>query len=324
MIRIILIFSLVSFFSFTNKKTNPLSDYNIYHQRVIEAETLIAAENYHEALPIYEALFEGYDFIFVREYQIATQLALQIGDEKKAIEYLKEGIISGWKMKSIKRNKYLAKLRDSKDWKLIKQQYRDLHKQYKFNLNKKLRKKVKKMFSKDQWKAIGALFTFSSKGQDRYAEKRFAPHSEKQMAAFSKILKDDGYPGEQIIGNDYWMSTILSHHNSISQKYAKQDTLYPNLKPPLKDALKKGQISPYEFALIDEWYRLTKEEKRKPAYGIIEPPTKQSLLETNVLRSECYMRSIALRNKLIDIEEKSGMDFSLQEIQWIEGKIEFE
>lgn len=129
------------------------------------------------------------------------------------------------------------------------------------------------MFLKDQWKAIGALFSFNDKAQDRYAEKKFAPQSERQIAEFSNIFKDYGYPGEKLIGNDFWMSTILSHHNSISQYYNKKDTIYPRLRPQLKDALKKGQISPFEFALIDDWYYSTKSEKKKPTYGILNAPT---------------------------------------------------
>ena len=179
---------------------------------------------------VYERLFDNYDFIFLREYQIATQLALYLNETKKAENFLRKGMLSGWQMKSIKRNGYLAKLRETKDWKSIKKQYENLNKQHESNLNEQLRKRVKKMFSKDHWKALGALFKFSSKAQDKYGEKRFAPHSEKQIANFLDIYKNYGYPGEKLIGNDFWMSTILSHYNSISQEYGEKDTLYPSLK----------------------------------------------------------------------------------------------
>ena len=78
---------------------------------------------------------------------------------------------------------------------------------------------------------MGALFRIGSKSQDNYAENKFAPHSEQQISELRDILLEIGYPGEKLIGNDYWVSTILSHHNSISQAYNKKDRLYPELKP---------------------------------------------------------------------------------------------
>jgi len=118
------------------------------------------------------------------------------------------------------------------------------------------------------------------------------------------------------------MSTILSHHNSISQDYNEKDTLYPGLRPKLKDALKKGQISPFELASIDVWYRLTKSNKDKPTYGILNAPTQEKLTQTNGLRKAVYLRPIEIRNELIEIQKKTGMDFYINEDSWIEGQIE--
>lgn len=317
----ILLISLISIVSFTDITSEEEPNYFNYHLQVIEAEKLIASDHFREALHVYERLFENYEFIFLREYQIATQLALYLNEIKKAEHYLRKGMLSGWQMKSIKRNKFLFKLKATKGWEPLKIQYKSLHKQYKSGLNKDLRKQVKKMFSKDQRKAIGALFTFSSKAQDRYAEKRFAPHSEKQLSKFSDILKSFGYPGENLIGNDFWMSTILSHHNSISQRYVEHDTIYPNIKNDLNIALKNGQISPFEFALIDDWYRSTINDKEKTTYGILDPPSQASLLMTNELRISVLLRPVEIRNKLVEVQHKTGIDFYLPGRPWIKGKI---
>ena len=83
------------------------------------------------------------------------------------------------------------------------------------------------MLSKNQWKAFGVLLRFIEKGEQRYAHKKFAPHSERQM-------EDYGYPGDRLVGNGFWMSVILSHHNSISKEYLIQDTPYPSVKPKPK------------------------------------------------------------------------------------------
>lgn len=297
-------------------------DYRKYHQQVIKAETFIASENYPDALLIYEQLFQDYEFIFLRAYQIATQLALHLNEQQKVKQFLELGILSGWEMKSIKRNNYLKKWRKEKDWTSIKKAYPTLRKQYESGLNQSLQKQVKKMFSKDQWKALGALFHFSSKGQDKYAERKFAPHSEQQINKLLAILEKHGYPGEKLIGNNYWMSTIISHHNSISQAYTQQDTFYPNLKPKLKLALQTGQISPFEYASIDDWYLTVKNGHRQPFYGILNAPSQKELSTINALRTSVFLRSIETRNQLITIEEKTGMDFYLASDPWFEENIE--
>lgn len=323
--KIITLFSLLSIFSIKTDASRTVKDnldYELYHQQVLEAEKLIVLENYQGALQVYGELFDNYEFVFLKEYRIATQLAWLLKDTIQTKQFLKEGILAGWTLKSIKKNDFLDGLKKGEDWKRIKEEYRSLRFQYESKFDEELKERVRKMFSKDQWKAIGALFTFGSKGQDRYAERKFAAHSEKQIGEFVEIYDSYGYPGEKLVGNNYWMSTILSHHNSISQEYARKDTLYPFLKPKLHEALKNGQLSPFEFALIDEWYRTVKGDKEAPRYGILNPPSASELSKTNKLRAAAYLSPIEVRNQLVDIEEKTGMNFYLQGGPWIEGKIE--
>ena len=298
-------------------------NYEKYHQQVIEIEQLITLEKYQAALFLLEELIQDYDFVFLREYQIATQLALFVKDVPKTKRYLEKGILAGWRIKSIKKNNFLKTL-PKKDWTAIKKKYKQLNTQYKSTLNSTVRRQVKKMFSKDQWKALGALFTFSSDAQDRYAERKFSPHSEVQMARLANILETHGYPGERLIGNNLWMSAILNHHNSISQAYNEKDTLYLNLQPQLNQAIKNGQLSPYDFALMDDWYLLTKTSRTASFYGIVTAPKKVELPNTNELRKAIFLRSVETRNRLVDIQQKTGMDFYLPGEPWIDGKIVIE
>jgi len=256
MAKIRILYILFFLFSLVSIKATEKQDYKFYHLQVLKAETFIASEKYKKALQIYETLFVEFDFVFLKEYQIATQLTLHLNNLPKAKELIQNAMLAGWKMKSIKKNTYLKKLRKDEEWKSIKKSYKNLNNQYKAKLNWELRKDVKKMFSKDQWRAIGALFKFSSKAQDRYAEKKFAPNSELQMAQLAEILNEYGYPGEQLIGNDYYASTILSHHNSISQEYVQKGALYIDIKEELKNCVKNGQMSPFEYAFVEEWYFL--------------------------------------------------------------------
>lgn len=230
------------------------------------------------------------------------------------------GVAAGWELKAIKKNDFLAPLTKGNFWKNLKRKHKKLKQDYAFPINEELKEKVKKMYSKDQWKAFGAIFRFSSKAQDRYAENKFAPHSEGQMEKLKEILKSHGYPGQKLIGNDFWMSTIISHHNSISENYNGQDSLYALIKPLLTQSLERGEISPDELALIEEWSYSTL-NNGKTKYALLDAPDKENWESVNKARLEIGLRTIEVRNRLIDIQESTGMDFYLRQ-GWITGKIE--
>jgi hypothetical protein len=296
-------------------------DYLSYHRAVIEAETAIATQDYSKALSLYTRIFDSYDFVFLRDYKIATQLALYVGKTDDSFVYLEKGIASGWTMKSIKKNKFLGKLQQLDDWERVKRSYDSLRSIYQASIDPALRKRVQTMFRKDQWKAIGALLTLSSKAQQRYAERKFAPHSEKQLVKLNQIINTYGYPGERLIGNNYWISTILSHHNSMSTRYAVKDTLYPHLKNALRQAVLTGQMSPYEFAIIESWYIAISSDHKQRSYGYLSALTEMELVRANQFRSQIGLRSVETRNKLIDIEQQTGMNFYLPGRPQLNGKV---
>ena len=224
-------------------------------------------------------------------------------------------------MKYIKRNKYLSRLRDYKEWKSIKEEYNTLHNQFEDGLNLELREEMHGMYKKDQWKAFQGLFTFSSKAQDRFAEKRFAPDSEKRIMRIIEIVDNHGCPGEALVGNSLWLWGMLSHHNSISQKYTNQDTLYPNLRPKLLEGIQSGKMSPYDFAIIDEWHILVKSQRKEIAYGYVHELSPDDLAAANELRRKIGIRSIETRNGLADVQNKIGMNFYLEGRPWQKGRI---
>ena len=291
-----------------------------YHEQVNKAETLLGEEKFKEALAEYEKIIDSYDFVFLREYKIVSQLALHLGEEETAFHYIQKGISSGWEFKELKRNEFLKPLHRLSQWKSLARDYEKLHKEYLDGLNHSIKDEVEVMFKRDQAMALGALLRFGDKAQVKYAEKKFAPHSEVQMEKLIQLLETHGYPGEQLIGNNFWASTIISHHNSISQEYGNRDTLYRYLRPKLILAIDKGQISPYELGLMDDWKIAT--GSSEPGYGFLNPTKQSTLSETNMLRSAVGLRSVELRNKLIEVEYKTGLNFYLP--RWVKGKIVIE
>ncbi|AUD01014.1 hypothetical protein [Spirosoma pollinicola] len=308
-----LAFNSTGFLQTFSDKRQPVSseeNYSAYHRTIAQAHIRIAHQDYKEALDLYEQVFKSYRFVFLKDYKVATQLALQLGKQEVAFIYLKKGMAAGWKLKEVKKVNFLKNLQRNPAWEMVEKQRDSLQSVYQKSGNGELRSIVKRMFNKDQRKALLALFTFSAKRQDRYAEKKFAPHSEKQFAELRRIINAYGYPGERLIHNRYWASVILSHHNSISRTYNLNDSLYPAIRPKLLRAIESGELTPEEFVRIDDWYIASTSSGQEKHFGhLISSLTRKELEKVNQLREEIGMISVETANSLIDLQSQTGMNF---------------
>ncbi len=79
------------------------------------------------------------------------------------------------------------------------------------------------------------------------------------------------------------------------------------------DAIKNGQMSPYEYVVVDDWYRTVAYDRKEVTYGILDPPSASNLSKTNELRGMIFVRPYELRDELVAIENKTGMDFYLSD-----------
>lgn len=297
------------------------NDYLTYHSEVYQAEELIAQESFAKALNIYRRLFDTYDFVFVRDYKVATQIAWHLGFEDEAFEYLRLGIAGGWELKSIKSNKFIKAMQDKKKWSVIKSQYDSLQNVYNQNINQEIRAEVREMSIKDQKKGLGAAFRIGSKSKDRFSEDKFAPLNEKHALRLLEIIQNDGFPGEKLVGYEPWGQGILSRHNSISQAYCKSDTLYQYVKPILISSIKKGNLSPASFAWIDDWFITVESGWSTASYGYVNQLKKDDVDKSNQMREQIGLRKVETRNQLIDLQNKTQMDFYLPARPKKNGKI---
>ncbi len=300
-------------------QANSQNDYSFYHDEIIRIEELLIEGRFSEAINSYSELFDQFDFIFKRDLVVAAQCAAYEGLEKEAIEFTRMSLAFGAEFQEISKIPWLKIICGN-----LKQGEIDSLKVIKHYENDSLRQVVYDLYKKDQKMAIKSMFRIGSNSKTKYNERKFAPHSEEQLRVLTGIIKDHGYPGERLIGNDYWASTILSHHNSISMDYNKNDTLYLKVRPFLNDALKRGEISPFEYALIESWRITTVTEPDQVSYGFIGPKVKCGGEFCNKKRSEIHMRSIQNRNALVDLQEETGIDFMLPGKPWVSGKIKYE
>lgn len=316
---LIVLSSLICSLTACTNNSKRVTNYSNYHAKIIAAEEHISKEEYEKAITLYEETFENFDFIFLRDRQVLTQLYLFTGDMGKGLASIKKGITNGWELQDLKDHKILQDHLGDTEWQVIEEQYDDLHKQFLNRIDSNARKEVQLMFQKDQELAMTIALMEDESEQEEYVMERFPSHSESQLRKLIDHVETKGYSGEFLIGNNFWASTILSHHNSIAQDYVEKDTLYEFIKPKLTQSLKKGYLSPYEFALMEDWKKAVLTDGEESIYGYLKSPNESNIKEIDEARSEIGLRSIELRNKLIDIEEKTGIDLHLPD--WVDGKI---
>lgn len=214
-------FSLVSI-SFT---TYGKGSYIDYHKEIVNCEELIVKNKFAVAINKFDSLFTEFQFVFLRDIKVATQICAREKNINSGFRFIRLGISNGWALEDIMKSDELSLFHEDPEWEKVLSEYDSLYSQYSARLNIDISDQVIEMFKNDQKKALRALFRIGQKKRIKYAENKFAPHSEMQLAQFKLILDQYGYPGELLIGDNLLMSVILSHHNSISVNYNLKDTL---------------------------------------------------------------------------------------------------
>jgi len=296
-------------------------DYRNYHRQMIIADQNIVNGHYQEALIVMDRVFGHYDFVFLRDYQIAAQIAVYIGKRPKAFEYLRAAIADGLTLPSIWKNKLLRQLQTDPAWRPLVKEYPALHRRYLQRLDMPMRNILKQLFKDDQKLAAENLKITGEKAQDDFLMRRFVPQSERQVKQIYELILQKGYPGEKRIGNTLWAWTILSHHNSISPAYVRQDKLYAALRPLLFKAIATGDLSPGDLAVIEDWRITVGSDHKERSYGYLNTLTIHDLPKADQLRQAIGLPSIKLRNQLVDVQKRTGIDFYLEGTMWVEGKI---
>lgn len=307
-------------FCFSCSNIDIKNDYRGYHFYINQAEKLIADEEFEGALFLYDTTFASYEFVFLRDQKIAAQLAFQLGRKDEGLKLIKQAMSNGWKWEAIKEQTFLQKHLDKADWEELEDAQEQLSNEYETRINSALQEKIRQMFQADQNLAGMAAEIEDEEEQEAFIIRKFPPHSAKQLQKLLTIIREEGYPGEKLIGNDYWVSTIVSHHNSISTEEVKKDTLFPSLRPLLEKALVAGEISPYEWALMEDWRIAVTSDHQEAGFGYLNAPSRASLQSANKRRKELGLRSIELRNRLVDVQNKTGLILYLPD--WVDGKIE--
>lgn len=216
-------------------------DYFEYHKQINKVEELIVNEDFDEAVKQLNGVLKEYEFRFVRDLVIASQINLLKSDKETSKYWIRESIKGGYKIECLKQIKIFQKELDEEDWQEIELEYKELRKEYLQKVDLELLKEFSERYKEEQ----------DLKGTEQYKAIVYS-----NFSRIKDFLEGDHFPGEQIIGidnsvftsklsdclasNSKVIVTLLHYNNPISEIGEEN----------LKKYIKKGELHPREFGII--------------------------------------------------------------------------
>ncbi|MEN0049746.1 MAG: hypothetical protein AAF806_21980, partial [Bacteroidota bacterium] len=87
---------IILFFLFHSTENTAQKDYLIYHQLINQAERYLSNEDFLAAQKLYNSTFQQFDYVFAKDYVIATQIAWLNQDTTQTTEWIGKAIKSGY------------------------------------------------------------------------------------------------------------------------------------------------------------------------------------------------------------------------------------
>jgi hypothetical protein len=221
----------------TKKEVN----YIPYYLKVYEADSLFQIRDYKKSFEILDKLFKKFTPIQTEEYSeysIYIMSSIMTGNIKNVNENFKKSIVDFGHTSINHRDR--DKLYDTlmKVTKITNEDFINFSKDYSQKINLSLRKKIEIMLDEDQAVRVPK---YDDEGMKRFQEKH--------KKEIEEIIVAYGYPNYQVIGYNGYEATngpifflpIFLHQSiDIKEKYL----------PMLLDSVKKGKLSPNEYAAI--------------------------------------------------------------------------
>lgn len=106
------------------------TNYFEYHESINQAEEYFSNEQFDEAIVVYDKVFQKYDYVYVKDYLIAAQIAILINSEETAFRYLEEAMKSGYTSESMEKFPLFHELINTEEWNILKSKEDKFRKEY--------------------------------------------------------------------------------------------------------------------------------------------------------------------------------------------------
>lgn len=243
---IITIFGYLLVFVNGSSTESEQGDYIKYHKYFAQVEESITDEEFINAESKLDSLFGNYEVKFAKDYLIAAQISLINEHKDKGIEYLKNALKMGVKIKCLKSIKLLNDKVSESEWISLKNEEIQLRKEYLKSINLELYQEFHKRYQNEQ----------DAKGTHIYKSVVYS-----NFNRIKRFIESDDFVGENLIGLD---NQILA--KSISDCGCGNSKIIVTLlhydypiseigEEKLISEIKKGNLHPREFATIYNFER---------------------------------------------------------------------
>lgn len=290
-------------------------NYLEYHSEINKAEELFTHERFHESLTKYDSVFQKFEYVFLKDYIIAAQIAILSGENTKATEWLKIALSQGYDCNCLNRISVFKDYIKSDQWKDLAANDVNLKTQYQKNINLDLHYEFHHRYKQEQ----------ESKGQ----RKKYVSIVYSNYFRIKSLMDSIPFPSERIIGIDDESIFPTSSGGKLRNCEASNSKVIPTLlhyDNPITDigfkkfeeAIISGHLHPRQFAYIYSFEtnyvsRLSENKyqnpPRLPKYWFNYAFGKQTgnLKQVNIDRESFGICSLEIDKAKIEIAEQYGL-----------------
>lgn len=222
-------------------------DYFAYHQQVNLAEEYIVQEDFDSAQVMLEAVLTHYEFRFVKDLLLASQINLLLGHMEKGKYWAEEAFKGGYTLNCLRHIGVFKRRLTTSDWEQLEASYPKLRKAYLQKINLDLLQEFSRRYGAEQ----------EAKRTDRY--RRVVHENGDRIRRLMESAT--GFPGEASIGIDY--SRLAHKLSDCSAGNSQVIVTLLHYDHPIAEigeekfvqAIKRGQLHPREFGQIYSFER---------------------------------------------------------------------
>lgn len=236
-----------------------------YYQTVYVAEEAYYEGNYQKVFDEMNKATENCELLNQRgiyEMLIFAESSARIGEQKKAMELIRELILNGYEIDQLSNNESFQTLIGTAEWVNMEREYEALHNEYLNSINLPIRERISTMKYNDQYHRT--VLSEQGINQDSIWEIINETDSINEIE-LKKIVETYGYPDERIIGGfkiDHQPidpGILLFHFDD-----------YKYWTTTLEELIKKGQAPPQSLGNFVDSYQRRIQDQKKFIYGIYD------------------------------------------------------
>lgn len=232
-------------------------DYRNYHREIIRAEELLLQSEFKPCLDQYRITFEAYPKTFARDAFVAFQVACMVKDTVEISYYFEKSVSNGVTWEPIDYSDYFRKVvsADQAYHERLEALYDVCRERYEQSINGKLREYILGLLKDDD--------DHRTTNQDSALNVRWFAVMDMNAKKIDSIIQRNGFPGEHVTGifNSEIERVIGSNEFPTgvqimtvpSRIFYHNPCAFQTVKNELLAAIKNGELTPKEYALLYEW-----------------------------------------------------------------------